>query len=164
MLEFIQNYWPVAVILIMVLAALKLASLFRRREQLPYARRHRLVTKSELEFYRSLREAVDDDWAIFAMVRIADLLRVEKGSKDYRAWLNKILSKHIDFVLCDHENLEVALGIELDDPSHQRPDRQERDQFVNQAFEDAGLPLLRVETDTSYDSDMLRQLIDEAIA
>ena len=44
-----------------------------------------------------------------------------------QAWRNRIHAKHIDFVLCDPGNLQPILCIELDDPSHNRPDRIERD-------------------------------------
>ena len=128
--------------------------------KLPYEARGQLVTRSELRFYKSLTKAVQEDLEIFAMVRIADLLRVEKGHKHRRKWLNKILAKHIDFVLCDPGSLQPRVCIELDDPSHQRPDRIERDVFVNQAFESAGLPLLRIPTEPSYRAREIRELIE----
>ena len=130
-------------------------------ERMPYVARERLVTKSELRFYKSLIKAVQDDFEIFAMVRIADLIRVEPGTKNHRKWLNKILAKHIDFVLCDPGTLEPKVCIELDDPSHNRPDRIERDKFVNEAFAAAGIPLLRIETQSMYRAREIRELIDE---
>jgi hypothetical protein len=42
------------------------------------------------------------------------------------------------------------LEIELDDKSHQRNDRQERDQFVDQVFKAARIPLLRVPVKHNY--------------
>ena len=130
---------------------------------MPYVARGRLVTKTELRFYKALNKAVLDDWEIFAMVRIADLLRVEKGHKNYRKWLNKILAKHIDFVLCHPGTLVPEVCIELDDPSHERADRIERDIFVNAAFDAADLPLLRIPTQPSYRAQEIRDLIDEVI-
>ena len=97
------------------------------------------------------------------MVRIADLLRVNSNSGTKRKWLNKILAKHIDFVLCDPGNLQPIVCIELDDPSHNRPERIERDVFVNKAFESAGIPLLRIPTQASYRSREIRELIDEVL-
>ena len=121
------------------------------------------MTNAELRFYHALRKAVDGDWEIFAMVRIADLLSVPKGIKNRRSWVNKVLSKHIDFVLCESESLEVVMGIELDDASHERPHRRERDQFVNAAFDDAGVPLLRIPAEKSYSTRDLRRKIDRAL-
>jgi hypothetical protein len=53
----------------------------------------------------------------------------------------------------------VCCCLELDDTSHNRKDRIERDVFVNGAFEQAGVPLLRVPTQKYYDIQKLRQSI-----
>ena len=164
MVEFatsiLVDWWPFWVGLAILVALIMLMRIWAAPTRLPYEARGQLVTKSELRFYKSLDKAVQDDFQIFAMVRIADLLRVEKGHRQRRHWLNKILAKHIDFVLCDPGSLEPLVCIELDDPSHQRPDRIERDIFVNRAFESAGLPLLRIPTEPSYRSREIRELID----
>ena len=161
--NLLVDWWPFWVVLVIIVAAILLMRMWAGPGKLPYLARGQLVTKSELRFYKSLVKAVQDDWEIFAMVRIADLLRVESGIKNRRKWLNKILAKHIDFVLCDPGTLEPMVCIELDDPSHNRPDRIERDLFVNQAFESAELPLLRIPTQPSYRSREIRELIDEVV-
>jgi len=97
------------------------------------------------------------------MVRIADILVVTKDTPKRRTWLNKILAKHIDFVLCDPGSLEVKVAIELDDSSHQRKDRQERDEFVDHAFESADLPLVRFPVKSSYHSREIREIINDAL-
>ena len=102
-------------------------------------------------------------YSAFAMVRIADLLRVQEGIKNRRSWINKILAKHVDFVLCEPATLEPILCIELDDRSHQRSDRQARDEFLDEAFDSAGLPLLRVPVRSSYQSGEIRALIDNLL-
>jgi very-short-patch-repair endonuclease len=71
---------------------------------------------------------------------------------------NKIACKHVDFVLCDKE-LNILLAIELDDSSHNRQDRKERDEIVNAAFRSAGLPLMREPAKHFYDIDILRQRV-----
>lgn len=163
MLETLWSFWPVILVAAMIYAGISLLQHLGGRTSTPYVARERLVTNPELRFFHVLREAVDEDWEIFAMVRIADILKVPRGIKKRRSWLNKILSKHIDFVLCDGESLEIVVGIELDDASHNRAHRIERDRFVNAAFEDAGIPLLRVKTQKDYDAGAIRKLIDKAI-
>ena len=156
-------WWPFWVLLGITTALILLLRTWTGPERMPYVARGHLVTKPELRFYKSLVKAVQDDWEIFAMVRIADLLRVEKGHKNYRKWLNKILAKHIDFVLCHPGTLEPQVCIELDDASHNRPDRIERDIFVNAAFDAAELPLLRIPTQTSYRAREIRDMIDDVV-
>ncbi|MGY8749882.1 MAG: DUF2726 domain-containing protein [Pirellulales bacterium] len=162
-IESLINWWPFWLGLSILVAVILLMQIWALPRNLPYLARGQLVTKSELKFYKSLSKAVQDDFQIFAMVRIADLLRVEKGNKHRRKWLNKILAKHIDFVLCDPGSLKPLVCLELDDVSHQRPDRIERDKFVNLAFKSAQLPLLRIPTQTEYKSREIRELIESVL-
>ena len=162
-IESLINWWPFWLGLSILVAVILLMQIWALPRNLPYLARGQLVTKSELKFYKSLSKAVQDDFQIFAMVRIADLLRVEKGNKHRRKWLNKILAKHIDFVLCDPGSLKPIVCLELDDVSHQRPDRIERDKFVNLAFKSAQLPLLRIPTQTEYKSREIRELIESVL-
>jgi len=48
--------------------------------------------------------------------------------------------------------MKPLLGIELDDSSHRRDDRQERDNFVDRVFEVSGLPLLRLPVQREYNT------------
>ncbi len=162
-IESLITWWPFWLGLAILAALVLLMQIWALPRNLPYLARGQLVTKSELKFYKSLSKAVQDDFQIFAMVRIADLLRVEKNNKHRRKWLNKILAKHIDFVLCDPGSLKPLVCIELDDISHQRPERIERDKFVNLAFKSAQLPLLRIPTQPEYRSREIRELIESVL-
>ena len=162
-MQLLVDYWQIWVAAIIALAVLLLMRMYAPTGKLPYRPRGRLVTKSELRFYKSLVKASQDDFEIFAMVRIADLLRVEDGVRNKRSWINKILAKHVDFVLCDPGSLVPVLCIELDDRSHARPDRVERDEFVDAAFDSAGLPLLRIPVQKNYPPREIRDLINELL-
>jgi hypothetical protein len=163
-MEFLDEYWPILVVVLVVVAVMILLRQLQVAPAKPYERRGRLITKAELRFLRTLEICVQDRWRIFAMVRIADILQVSANVKARQSWQNKINCKHIDFVLCDVEDLRVVLAIELDDSSHNRADRQERDHFVNEAFLSAGLPLIRVPLQNTYDMKALKELIEQAVA
>ena len=158
-MDWLEQNWLAIVIGIVVLLIVLGMRALGQRERLPYTSRGKLLTQSELKFYRTLQEATQGRWTLFAMVRIADLIRVAPGTPKHLSWHNRISCKHIDFVVCDNDELTPLVGIELDDPSHERPDRQERDRFVNQAFKDAELPLLRIPTADSYDPETLHAQI-----
>jgi len=162
-MEILLNYWPLLILALVVLAIVGLLQQMRVQPPRPYQRRGSLLTKAELRFLRALEICLQEQWRIFAMVRLADLLLVSDQIPARQSWQNKINGKHIDFVLCDPDDLTVVLAIELDDPSHHRPDRQERDRFVDQAFLSADLPLLRVPVQSAYDIQALREWIDQAI-
>jgi very-short-patch-repair endonuclease len=132
--------------------------------ELPYRCKNYLLTQAERAFYDVLRPTVGTHFHLFAMVRLADLIYIEKGTANRQSHFNRIQSKHIDFVLCDNESIKPVLAIELDDSSHQRPDRQKRDAFVDEVLLQAGLPLLRVQVRRQYDPNQLRQAIKNALA
>ena len=104
-----------------------------------------ILTDREYEFYKRLKPLADEyGLNIYAKVRLADLIE-PKPKEENPFWMecfNKIKSKHIDFALADEETAIFAL-IELDDTSHSRPDREERDDFVNAVLENTGYTLLR---------------------
>ena len=68
---------------------------------------------------------------------------------------NKIDCKHVDFLLCDAKTMKPIAGIELDDKSHQREDRKERDEFVEKVFQSARLPLVRFPAKFTYSTNEL---------
>jgi len=49
----------------------------------------------------------------------------------------------VDFVVADVASGEALLVVELDNSSHQRPDRQLRDLVVNEVLRSAGIPIAR---------------------
>ena len=130
---------------------------------LPYRRKDYLLTKAERAFFDVLHPIVAKQLHLFAMVRLADLVYIERGIEKRQSYFNRIQSKHIDFVLCDRNDIKPILAIELDDSSHRRADRIARDEFVDNALAQAGLPLLRVPVRANYDPAELRNQIQDAI-
>ncbi|MEO0599725.1 MAG: DUF2726 domain-containing protein, partial [Chloroflexota bacterium] len=53
-------------------------------------------------------------------------------------------------IYCNATTMRPLFGIELDDKSHQRKDRQARDTFVDGVFDTANLPLLHIPAQRSY--------------
>lgn len=120
-----------------------------RAEVLPYCRRDDFLSAAELSFYRALVSVAGGRAVACPKVNLADIFFVMKPNEN-QAYRNKIDRKHVDFLLCSPQTMRPLLGVELDDKSHQRADRQARDEFVNQVFETAGLPLLHVRAQASY--------------
>lgn len=55
---------------------------------------------------------------------------------------------------------ETLLVIEIDDPSHQRADRIERDKKKNKVLKDAGIKILRIPTGSNLPIEALKKVID----
>ena len=117
----------------------------------PYDLRNDFLSPAEHSFFHVLRTVVADRALISMKVGIGDLFDVKsKDPGEFRIYRNKIDRKHVDFLLCDPKTIRPLVGIELDDKSHQRSDRQARDQFVENVFQAAKLPLVRIPVKHSY--------------
>ncbi|HZC36516.1 MAG TPA: DUF2726 domain-containing protein [Chthoniobacterales bacterium] len=122
-----------------------------------------LLTPAEQLFYRSLDTAVSGRLQIFCKVRLADLLQVaSSNTKERHRLFRKIAAKHIDFLLVEPGRLEPILAIELDDSSHNRSNRRQRDEFLDELFELVEFPLLRVKATASYSPRQILRAIEEA--
>jgi len=120
---------------------------------MPYELRPYLLTKAEHSFYGVLKSFLPDNLQVMAKVRLADLIRVKPRSLNYAAANNKIISKHVDFVICKAAPLMPCVVIELNDKSHDKPDRVTRDHFLREALQAANLPLVEVKAAKSYNTD-----------
>ena len=124
-----------------------------------YNRKNFFLTRAEHECYDALVEAVGTEYRIFAQVHLPTLVDHTVRGQDWRAALAHINRKSVDFVLCDKAYLSPKLAIELDDKSHERSDRQERDREVERILREAGVPLLRLENHGNFNPSELAQKI-----
>lgn len=105
-----------------------------------------LLTKYEWKNYMGMREyATAQGLIICPKIRLADLIepRTYKDRKDWQKQFNRIKAKHVDFVFCDPD-MRVKLIVELDDYTHERADRKERDAFVDAALTSAGYQIVHI--------------------
>jgi hypothetical protein len=159
-MAFLAQNWPLVVFIGGAIALIVLALVALRDGAPPYERRGVLLAPSEVSFLRTLQSAVREDWLIFSMVRLSDILKVRAKTRKTKTWNGRLQGKHLDFVLCDAESLEVKLAIELDEGASSRT---ERDKFVYLALTAAGLPLLRVRVQEKYETAALRKDIEDAL-
>src|SRR5262249_1809932 len=162
MLLLLLHNWPVVLFAAITLTLMVVALLSLRDGPPPYERRGVLLSPAEINFLRALQLAAREDWLIFSMVRLADIIKVRPLTRKVLSWDSRIQGKHLDFVLCDVETLDVKLAIELEDtlgPS----DRGRRDRFVNTALAAAGVPLLRVRLQEKYETAVLRKDLEDVM-
>ena len=107
-----------------------------------YKVKHRVLNISEASFFYILEKEIGDDFFIFPNMRIADVLQTVNGEGYYNR-LNRILPKHIDFLICDLQ-FRPLLAIELDGKYHNSDAQKEKDRQKDEIFKKAGLPLRRV--------------------
>lgn len=131
-----------------------------------YKAKRYVITLNELKFYNVLTEIAKElDLFIFAQVSLYNILQT-KSDLDYKTktiYFNKIASKSIDFVLVDKKDCRIKLCIELDDSTHNKKARIERDEFINKLFKDLEINLLRYPVYQIYYKETLKRKIEEAM-
>jgi very-short-patch-repair endonuclease len=118
-----------------------------------------MLTAAERDFFAALRDATPAGHQIFAQVRLANLVRVKQSARRDKSHWWRIQAKCLDFVLVDSATFATRLVVELDDASHERADRRERDAFIDDVLAAAGIPILHVRWQRSYDSHALARQI-----
>lgn len=127
---------------------------------LPYRVRDNFLSPAEHNFYHVLQTAIGDKATVLTKVNLWDIFYVEQPHINLR-YKSRIDRKHLDFLLCEPKTMTPVLGIELDDQSHQRPDRRDRDRFVDQVFENANLPLVHIKVQHTYNTNELLQKLEK---
>lgn len=94
-------------------------------------------------FWKLKKIAEEKGYLVFAKVRLIDLVEPTRGSPKYKTFFYKVQAKHVDFVLCD-QKLVARIIVELDDSSHEKEDRVERDNFVDTILRNTGYKVIRV--------------------
>ncbi len=122
---------------------------------LPYARIPHLLTAAEGDFFAVLQAAAPAGMLIFAQIRLANLVEVQRWARRDKTHWYKIQAKCVDFVVCEPHTFIPRLVIELDDSSHDRADRQARDAFVDSVLVAAAMPILHVRWQRRYDTGAL---------
>jgi hypothetical protein len=123
-------------------------------EESAYKKRSSVMSRSESAFFYELKKQLPSDYYIFPKMRIADMIDTVDG-KGFYFRRNKILPKHVDFLVCN-EYFKPVVAIEVNGNSHNRADRVERDVLVNEIFKNAKLPLETVNVGTDFSSSIAR--------
>jgi len=151
MLKFYLIY--IGFLISSILAVIVIAFFKIKNTSFPYIKKEYLLSEAEKKFYFVLVKILGNDYLIFPKVRMADLFYMPKMSNSrFYHYFNKIQSKHVDFLICDKENIRPLLAIELDDSSHYKMDRILRDKLVDKIFEGAKLPIYHVAVSPNYSS------------
>ena len=132
---------------------------------LPYFRANRgmLMSNGEFAFYRALREAVGEEFDIMSKVRAAALVSCSR-SNWAAGYGSPIAQKELDFILLRPGMSYVVAAVELDDKTHDLPERQERDAFLDAAFATAGVPLIRFKAQARYEVHEVRREVERVLA
>jgi very-short-patch-repair endonuclease len=132
--------------------------LFWKRDSniaLPYRKRESILTPAEQRFYAALLYVLENKAVVIPKVGLQDIFLIT-DQKNYHRARNRIVQRHLDFLICEEKTLHPLVGIELDDKSHSQMAVQRRDEFKNKVFEAGGLPLLRFPVRASFQAEEIK--------
>ena len=119
-----------------------------------YARKRTYISRAEYNFLLLLREIAPDQYDVVPQVPLAAVID-KKTQNAYRNELFRI----VDYLFVDKDSYEPLLLVELNDASHQKAERMERDRKVAEICERAGMPLIAFTTAESKDARLVRKTV-----
>ena len=130
-------------------------------ERLPYRLRETFLSTTELALLRVLQNMVGRHYMICPKVALNDLFYIVRPNENVH-FFNKFFRKHVDFLLCEPDTLKPAFGVELVKPVA-RTETREADQFMQDLFLSAGLPLVHIPSSEHYSETDLGELFQLAL-
>lgn len=123
-----------------------------------YNAKESLLTECEKKFYSAIISVLPDGLQVFPQINLA--AAIEKFSDSH---FQNELFRNIDFLITDSE-LKPLIFIEINDSSHNSPQRRERDQKVKNICEEAGIPIITLWTSYGVNRDYIRRRIEETLS
>jgi len=126
------------ILYLLVIVAGAVATFLPKRKasfDFPYKKQASLFTPAERSFLGVLEQSIGDQNKVFGKVRLSDVIKVKglNGSL-WKVAMNRIQSKHLDFVVCNPSDLSIQFAVELYESSHNRERSKKGDAFKGQAL------------------------------
>lgn len=131
-----------------------------QKEMPEYRRKKTILTPAEVDFLAVLRSVVD--LGRFEVIMQVPLVAVidKLTQNSYRNELFRV----VDFALIDAVTFAPVLLIELNDASHKRADRAERDRKVSEICERAKMPLVMFDMQQATDKAYVKKQVYRLMA
>lgn len=114
----------------------------------PHKKQTHLATNNEQRLHSLLLDILPPEYTIHSQVSLMALVTPISFKDNSKTW-----AKRMDFVITDKDTKVLAV-IELDDSSHNRKKRIERDEYVNSVL-DGHHPLIRVKSVNIFNRDQI---------
>ena len=170
-MEILLKYWWILLIFIVIIA-LALFLKTRSEENIEnddlnfpnYKRKQYFFSYHELELYKLLSSILQSQyWTkydIFPKVRLADIFE----PTDWKKWISKIISKHVDFLIVNCQNhADPILAIELNWESHNSYIQEKSDKFKNELFDKLWLKLMIIDNNEVQNHEKIKEVITSSL-
>jgi len=135
-----------------------------KKSQYKYYAKSYVMTSRENECFKILNEIFSSKWFVVPQVHLSALLDYRVKGQNWNAAFRHINGKSVDFVLIGKESYRVICAIELDDSTHNKPERKERDVEIERMFEEARIPLARIAKFESMTKPEIAKVVTDAIS
>ena len=157
-----DTFWIMTIVSVALMAFCLFALLYKPKEKIKlnskYERKATMLTKPEYDFLRLLRGISPEKYEVIPQVALANVID-KKTNTSYRNELFRVC----DYCFVDRDTFEPLLLVELNDRSHLRADRQERDAKVAAICADAKLPLVTFWLDGDLSFPTVKRAVLKAI-
>ncbi len=140
-------------------------SIFLQQEEktLPFKKKDFLLNIPERQFFEGLQQIIPAEYIVFPQIVLSNVIQVTSTKKDFWAYHNKINRKTIDFVIFEKQYLKPIIAIEYDGKTHNRSDRQERDDFVDKVLNSTGIKSLHIKHQKNINFEEVKNKINELL-
>lgn len=122
-----------------------------------YTAKPAVMTPSEILFFKRLSSVAEGKYIVFPQIHISAFIDFKVKGQNWKAAFRHINGKSVDYLLCDINTLHPKYAVELDDWTHTRNDRVERDIEVERILQQAGVPLVRFENNKISEDEMIHR-------
>ena len=131
------------------------------KERMPFRLRKQFLSFTELALFTALQEMAEGRYVVCPKVALNDIFYIQRPNENIHFY-NKIFRKHVDFLLCEPDSMNPAFGVEQVKPVA-KDETRSADQYMEDLFLSAGLPLVHVRSSEKYELEELVHLFQLAI-
>ncbi|MBQ9756547.1 MAG: DUF2726 domain-containing protein [Clostridia bacterium] len=126
----------ITAVIIIAVILLSIKVIFAKKNKAKYFVKESLLTPTEIKYYDIIRSIIGNNFLLLPQINLASVID-KKGGSNFRSEL----FRNVDFGIFDYDFHPIAL-IEINDNSHFRKDRIERDEKVLDICKRAKIPLV----------------------
>lgn len=115
---------------------------FEQKNEEEIYKKKNILTVTEQKYYKKLLDINEDKYIVQSQIVLSSIINKKQTEKwkSYQSELNYV----VDFGIVDKNTFELLVLVELNDESHRRIDRIERDKKVKCICQLAGYPLVTI--------------------
>lgn len=135
--------WPFIVLGILAI----LVALFSKKDKVinnVFVKKDYLLNISERNFFELLQKLLPTEYVCYPQIVLNAIVSVKTDKANFYRYFNQINKKIVDFVIFKKQYLEPVLVIEYDGHTHNRQDRIQRDNKVDNVLKTAGINYIHI--------------------